>query len=96
MENYAVEKSEPKRAKELQVVSEVSRFQRLTKSAHEITTELEKRLQSVLRDVPPSDKTSGGNIAELKVGLASVLATENDDLEFLIAKISSILDRLEI
>ena len=95
MNDYAVEKSEPKRAKELQVVSEVSRFQTLTVGADNVITELEKRLESVLRELPPS-ATTGNDIGEMKVGLASVLSAENNKLNYVVEKIESILERLEI
>jgi hypothetical protein len=95
MNDYPVKESGSKRA-ELQVVTEVSRFQGLTKKTHEAVTELESRLESVLRSLPPTTGGSGGEPSVPKVGLASVLAAENDSLGYIAAKVKSILDRLEI
>jgi hypothetical protein len=95
MNDYTVGTSVPQK-KEPQVTTEVSRFQRLSQETQKMVSELENRLQPVLRDIPPSAGDGSNKLAEYKVGLASVLAAENDNLGFIAARIESILSRLEI
>ena len=94
MNNLPVGQSVPQR-KEPQVTSEVSRFQSLVERTNKSVTELENRLESVLRAIPSNASTGNGE-KEYKVGLASALASENDNLGYIAAKIESILDRLEL
>lgn len=78
-----------------QTIAQIVRFADREATLHERITDLEVRLQPVTRESFP-DENCGAMARERLVPYAELLCHSNDSLDGAIARINSLLDRLEV